>query len=220
MEKSNTAAIYERARLGHRLHRGARPAVVVVDFTLGFTDPASPLGSDLDREVHATRTLLDAGRAKGLPIVFTIVAYQGNMNDLGIWAQKAPAMVELVLGSRWAEVDPHLDPRREETIITKKGASAFFGTNLGTVLVSQAADSIILCGATTSGCVRATAIDCLQHGFPTLVPRECVGDRAAAPHEANLIDIDAKYADVVSLAQALSYVDSLVPRQPESEQLQ
>ena len=121
-------------------------------------------------------------------------------------------MIELVLGSRWAEVDPRLDPRPEDSILTKKGASAFFATNLVTVLVSQAVDTVILCGATTSGCVRATAIDCLQYGFPTLVPEECVGDRAAGPHAANLFDMNAKYVDVVSLIDALSYVEFLPTR--------
>jgi nicotinamidase-related amidase len=97
-------------------------------------------------------------------------------------------------------------------VILKKGASGFFGTNLAAVLVSLGVDSVILCGATTSGCVRATAIDLLQYGWPTIVPRECVGDRAQAPHEANLFDIQAKYADVVSLQEALDYVEGLPVR--------
>ena len=92
-------------------------------------------------------------------------------------------------------------------MILKKGASAFFGTNLASILVSQGVDTIVLCGATTSGCVRATAIDLLQYGYPTLVPRECVGDRAPEPHEANLVDIQAKYADVVPLTEALEYLE-------------
>jgi len=94
-------------------------------------------------------------------------------------------------------------------VIVKKGASAFFGTNVAAILISQGIDSIILCGATTSGCIRATAIDLLQYGYPTLVPRECVGDRAQAPHDANLFDIQAKYADVVSLDEVLAYVESV-----------
>jgi len=93
-------------------------------------------------------------------------------------------------------------------VIVKKGASAFFGTNLSAILASLGVDSVVLCGATTSGCVRATAVDLLQHGYPALVPRECVGDRAAPPHEANLFDIQAKYADVVSLEEALERLES------------
>jgi nicotinamidase-related amidase len=98
--------------------------------------------------------------------------------------------------------------------VLKKGASAFFGTNLAAILVSQGVDTVVLCGATTSGCVRATAIDLLQHGFPTLVPRECVGDRAQAPHEANLFDIQAKYADVIDLSDALEYLESIPEHVP------
>jgi nicotinamidase-related amidase len=111
--------------------------------------------------------------------------------------------------TRWVEIDPRLEPRDDETVVLKKGASGFFGTNLGAILLTQRVDTVILCGATTSGCIRATAIDLLQHGWPTLVPRECVGDRARAPHESNLFDIQAKYADVVSLEDALAYVESV-----------
>jgi nicotinamidase-related amidase len=120
-----------------------------------------------------------------------------------------PALGELQIGSRWVEIDPRLEPREEETIVLKKGASAFFGTNLATILIAQRIDTVILCGATTSGCIRATAVDLLQYGYPTLVPRECVADRAQAPHEANLFDIQAKYADVVSLEETLAYLESL-----------
>ena len=119
--------------------------------------------------------------------------------DGGLWLQKVPALGDLQLGGPLGRASTRASGAREdETVIVKKGASGFFGTNLASVLVSQDVDSVILCGATTSGCVRATAIDLLQYGFPTLVPRECVGDRAQAPHEANLFDIQAKYADVVS----------------------
>ncbi len=117
-----------------------------------------------------------------------------------------PALGELQVGGRWVEIDPRLEARDDEAVVLKKGASGFFGTNLAAILVTQGVDSVILCGATTSGCIRATAIDLLQNGWPTLVPRECVGDRAQAPHEANLFDIQAKYADVVSLEEALEYV--------------
>ena len=123
-----------------------------------------------------------------------------------------PSLGDLQVGGRWVEIDPRLAPREDETIVLKKGASAFFGTNLAAILVSQGIDSVVLCGATTSGCVRATAIDLLQYGFPAMVPRECVGDRAQAPHEANLFDIHAKYADVVSLEDALAYVESVAGR--------
>jgi nicotinamidase-related amidase len=204
--------VYAKARLGESVTLGSRPAVLVVDFSCGFTDPESALGSDLTAEVEATRRLLDAARARGLPVIFTTIGYEPSLKDGGLWLQKAPALAELQVGGRWVEIDPRLQPREGETIVLKKGASAFFGTNLAAILISQAIDSIVLCGATTSGCIRATAIDLLQYGFPTLVPRECVGDRAQAPHEANLFDIQAKYADVVSLEEALAYVESVPER--------
>jgi maleamate amidohydrolase len=183
--------------------------VLVVDFSCGFTDPECALGSELSAEVEATRQLLDAARAKGLPVIFTTIGFEPSLKDGGLWLEKAPALGDLQIGGRWVEIDPRLERREDETIVLKKGASAFFGTNLAAILVSQGIDSVVLCGATTSGCVRATAVDLLQYGFPTLVPRECVGDRAQAPHEANLFDIHAKYADVVSLGDALAYVESV-----------
>jgi maleamate amidohydrolase len=201
--------VYSEARLGQAVTMGERPAVLVVDFSCGFTDPECTLGSDLSAEVEATRRLLDAARAMGLPVIFTTIGYEPSLKDGGLWLQKVPALGDLQVGGRWVEIDPRLEPREDETIVLKKGASAFFGTNLAAILVSQGIDSVVLCGATTSGCIRATAIDLLQHGFPALVPRECVGDRAQAPHEANLFDIQAKYADVVSLEDALAYVESV-----------
>lgn len=201
--------VYAKAGLGQAVTLGRRPAVLVVDFSCGFTDPECPLGSDLTAQVEATRRLLDAAREKGLPVVYTTIGFEPSLKDGGLWMQKVPALGVLQVGSTWVDIDPRLDPREDETVILKKGASGFFGTNLASVLISQAVDSVILCGATTSGCIRATAIDLLQYGYPTLVPRECVGDRAQAPHDANLFDIQAKYADVVSLDEALAYVESV-----------
>jgi maleamate amidohydrolase len=209
MSDEEARRVYSEARLGQAVTMGERPAVLVVDFSCGFTDPECALGSELTAEVEATRRLLDAARARGVPVIFTTIGYEPSLKDGGLWLQKVPTLGDLQVGGRWVEIDPRLEPREDETIVLKKGASAFFGTNLAAILVSQRIDSVVLCGATTSGCIRATAIDLLQYGFPTLVPRECVGDRARAPHEANLFDIQAKYADVVSLDDALSYVESV-----------
>ena len=209
MSDEEAREVYGKAGLGQAVTLGQSPAVLVVDFSCGFTDPACTLGSDLTAEVEATRRLLDAARAKGLPVVFTTIGFEPNGKDGGLWMQKVPALGELQLGGHWVDIDPRLGAREDETVIVKKGASGFFGTNLVSVLVAQHVDSVILCGATTSGCIRATAIDLLQYGFPTLVPRECVGDRARAPHDANLFDIQAKYADVVGFEEALAFVESV-----------
>ena len=205
----DTGQIYERARLGQSVTLGSRPAVLVVDFSRGFTDPECTMGSDLTEEVEATTRVLAAAREKGLPIIFTTIGFEANLKDGSLWLQKAPGLAELQVGGKWVEIDPRLERGEDEVVILKKGASAFFGTNLPSILVSQNVDTIVLCGATTSGCIRATAVDLLQYGYPTLVPRECVGDRAQAPHEANLVDIQAKYADVVSVGDATSYLESV-----------
>ncbi len=204
-----TREIYERARLGQSVTLGEHPAVLVVDFSRGFTDPECTMGSDLTEEVEATSRLLAAAREREIPIIFTTIGFEPNLKDGSLWLQKAPGLAELQVGGKWVEIDPRLERGEDEVVILKKGASAFFGTNLPSVLVSQGVDTIVLCGATTSGCIRATAIDLLQYGYPTLVPRECVGDRAQAPHEANLVDIQAKYADVVSVEEALAYIESV-----------
>ena len=201
--------MYEQARLGGTLQWGRRPAVLVIDFSCGFTDPACALGSELSDEVAATRVVLDAARARGLPIVFTTIGFEPHGNDSGLWFQKIPLLAELEMGGKWVEIDPRLGVREDETVLVKKGASGFFGTNLASILLTQRVDTVVLCGATTSGCVRATAIDLLQYGWPTIVPRECVGDRARAPHEANLFDINAKYADVVGLVDVMQYLENL-----------
>jgi nicotinamidase-related amidase len=208
MSDEEARQIYAKARLGESVTMGSRPVVLVVDFSCGFTDPECALGSDLTPQVEATSRLLDAAREKGLPVIFTTIGFEPSLKDGGLWLQKVPSLGDLQLGGHWVEIDPRLAPRPDETVIVKKGASAFFGTNLAAILISQGIDSTILCGATTSGCVRATAIDLLQYGYPTLVPRECVGDRAQAPHDANMFDIQAKYADVVSLDEALAYLES------------
>jgi maleamate amidohydrolase len=209
MSDETARAVYAKAGLGQAVTLGEHPAVLVIDFSCGFTDPGCPLGSDLTPQVEATRRLLDSARERRLPVVFTTIAFEPSLKDGGLWMQKVPALGVLQLGGAWAAIDPRLDPRDDETVIVKKGASGFFGTNLASVLVTQGVDTVILCGATTSGCVRATAIDLLQYGWPTIVPRECVGDRAQAPHDANLFDIQAKYADVVSVDDALGYLEGV-----------
>lgn len=207
MHDDQVRHIYERAQLGGSVTYGERPAVLVVDFSCGFTDPKCALGADMTAEIEATKQLLDQARANGLPVVFTTIGFGPSLSDGGTWLQKMPALADLQIGGRWVEVDPRLESREDETVVLKKGASAFFGTNLASILIAHGVDTVVLCGAATSGCVRATAIDLIQYGFPTLVPRECVGDRAQGPHEANLFDIQAKYADVVSLDEALRYLE-------------
>lgn len=186
--------------------RGSRPAVVVVDFSYGFTDPAYPTGADMTGPILATARLLETARARGVPVVFTTIGYDpGQVRDLA-WLKKATGMAALALGTRLVDLDERLARRADEYLVVKTGASAFFGTALAGYLTSVHADTLVVAGATTSGCVRATVVDAVQHGYPTLVPRDCVADRAPGPHEASLFDIDEKYGDVVDLDDVLAYL--------------
>jgi nicotinamidase-related amidase len=190
---------------------GERPALVVVDLNLGFTDRESPLACDLDGVVDAVAELLDEARRAGLPVVYTTVAYdEGARRSAAAFIDKVPALLTLEAGSRWVEIDPRVAPRPGEPVLTKLFASAFFGTTLATLLASSGCDGLVVTGASTSGCVRATVVDSLQHGYRPAVPREAVGDRNPAAHEANLYDIDAKYGDVVSLAETVARFEELV----------
>lgn len=203
---------YRRAGFDGALRLGVNPVILVVDLQRGFTDPACPLGSSMDATIEANVHLLQVARDRGTPVVFTAIAFTDAVADGGVWLQKVPTLADLKVGSPWHQIDPRLQVRTDEVVITKRFASAFFGTHLATVLASLGADTLILTGATTSGCVRASAVDALQYGYPTLVPRECVADRAPGPHEANLFDMGAKYVDVVSLDDVVTYLTSLPAR--------
>jgi len=190
---------------GGTLGVGARPAVVVVDLNLGFTDPESPLACDLDDVLVACRTLLDAARAAALPIFFTNIAYdEVAEHAAAVFLRKVPALKVLRPGTRWVELDPRLDRRCDELVIFKAHASAFFGTPFAALLAG--CDTLIVCGASTSGCVRATVVDAMQHGLVPIVPRECVGDRSASAHEQALADMGGRYGDVVGLAEAVAAI--------------
>jgi maleamate amidohydrolase len=187
---------------------GERPALIVVDVNLGFTDPASPLVCELDGVVSAIAQLLAAARRASLPVFFTTVAYDDEGKEAAaVFIEKIPALLTLEAGSRWTEIDPRIAPLPGEPVLAKLFASAFFGTPLSALLREAGCDSLVVTGASTSGCVRATVVDALQHGYRTVVPREAVGDRNPAAHEASLYDIDTKYGDVVSIDEAVGYFE-------------
>jgi len=195
---------------GGNLGFGSRPALVIVDLVNGFTDPASPLGSSMTAEVEATKIVLGAARVKRIPTFFTTVAYDdSDLQDSGVWAKKIAGLTILRNGSTAVQVDERLERAPDEAILVKKYASAFFGTDLGSRLTSRSIDTILIAGCSTSGCVRATAVDALQLGFRPIVIRECVADRFAAAHEQSLFDLEQKYADVISVDNVLSYLNEL-----------
>ena len=186
---------------------GSRPALIVIDMSVGFTDPSSPLHCDLEEVVESIERLLTATRAARLPVVYTTVAYDEAAKErAAVFIDKVPALLTLEAGSPWVEIDPRLAPQAGEAVLTKLFASAFYGTPLASLLAAQQVDGVIVTGASTSGCVRATAVDALQHGYRVVVPREAVGDRKPDAHEANLYDVDAKYGDVVSVQEALDHL--------------
>lgn len=202
-----THATYARASFGQRLALGDRPAVLVIDFQYGMTDPDSPAGADMTDAVENCRRILDTARAKGLLVIFTTTGWESNLEDAGLFVKKSPAAAaRLQVGTRWLAIDERLDIRDDELVIVKKYPSGFFGTPLSSILTTHRIDTVVLCGSATSGCVRATAIDLFSNGYPTLVPRDAVADRAAGPHEANLFDMDAKYVDVTASAEAIEYL--------------
>ncbi|GAA2327394.1 isochorismatase family protein [Streptomyces cuspidosporus] len=209
---AGTDRTYEKAGFGAPVRRGSRPAIVVVDLTRGFTDASYPSGADLSDVVAATTSLIEAGRPADVPVVFTAIAYTEAeaSGDSIAWLRKAPGLRGLVEGSDAVAIDPRLPMRPgHDLLVVKKGASAFHGTHLAAALTGLGCDTVVVCGATTSGCVRATAVDAVQSGFPVLVPSACVGDRADGPAAAALFDIQAKYGDVISLDDAVRYIGSV-----------
>ena len=188
---------------------GERPAVVVVDLNVGFTDPESPLACDLDDVLVSCRTLLDAARSAAVPVFFTTLEYdEVGEAAAAVFLRKAPALKVLRPGTRWVEIDPRLGRRGDEPLLVKAHASAFFGVPFAALLAGR--DTLIVCGASTSGCVRATVVDAMQHGFSPIIPRECVGDRSPRAHEQALDDMGGRYGDVVALEAVLSELE--VPR--------
>lgn len=209
-----TFDFYVKKGFAARVGFGERPALLVIDIIRGFTDLRSPLASNLDTQVDAIRQLLGVAREDGIPIIFSTVAYDADLQEAGIWIRKVPSNGWLVEGSEWVEVDERMERRPNEMLLVKKYASCFFGTDLIARLVSRGIDTLLVTGCTTSGCVRASAVDACSLGLHTIVVQEAVGDRAELPHIANLFDIDAKYGDVVSLKEATAYLERIGGRVP------
>ncbi|KQS02357.1 isochorismatase [Sphingomonas sp. Leaf357] len=200
MAASNYAGVFDG-----RLPFGDHPALLVIDVVMAYLTLGSPLyDARFETALASNVRLVAAARAAGVPVIFTNVVYQPGGADGGLFYRKIPALKAFDRGSPGGDFPPSLQPRAGETIVSKQYASAFFGTSLGSTLAAARIDTVILTGFSTSGCVRASALDALQHGFVPFVVREACGDRDPAPHEANLFDLQAKYAEVVSEAEIMT----------------
>ena len=206
-------AVYDKQGFGNRVGFGNKPAVLVIDFINGFADPDTFGGGNIQESVEKTAELLAVARHMDLPIVFTSHVYAEDGSEDGIFNLKSPGLEKLKRGSQEVQVVDELEPRPGERILEKHYPSGFCNTDLTGWLAKRGVDTAIITGCTTSGCVRATVVDAMSNGFRPIVPRECSGDRAQGPHEANLFDIDQKYGDVMSLEEVLDELDKLAPKQ-------
>jgi maleamate amidohydrolase len=207
------AGFFTQRGFGGRLGFGERPAVLVIDLSNGFTDPGQPLGSDLTPQIEATNVLTRIARDKAVPVLFSTVRYEAaGVRDAGLWSRKMRGQVTLHIDGKGHELDRRLLRADGDTVLYKKYASCFFGSDLTSRLVNEGVDTLIMTGTSTSGCVRATAVDAVQLGFRPMVVAEGVGDRSHASHRQSLFDIDTKYGDVVSLAETEAYLRALKAR--------
>ena len=198
--------IYRAQNFGNRIGVGHKAALVIVDFTVGFNDPAWFGGGNIDAAVKRTVVLLAAFRARDLPVAFSRVVYADDGSDAGMFVLKAPRLLELTEHHPAGQIVPELTPRAGELLVRKTQASAFFGTGLGPWLTQHGVDTTVIVGCTTSGCVRATVVDALSYNYRPIVPCDCVGDRALAPHQASLFDLGQKYADISTCDEVIAAV--------------
>lgn len=208
---------YEQCGFSGRVGFGERPAVLIIDLAKAWTDPASPIGSDLTSVINETVRILEVARRNDVPLFFTTTAFQADLSDCGAQVlRKKPLQRIMIQGTEWVELNPEMEFRDGDVLIVKQRASAFFGTTLLSQLVARSIDTLIITGCSTSGCVRASAQAAHDNNLHTIIPREAVGDRSPIAHASNLFDIDARMGDVVSVDEVLAYLDQ-VPGQRQQD---
>ena len=195
------ADIYHRQGMGNRAGLGQAPALVIIDFVVGFSDPEHFGGGNIGPAIEQTVKLLAFARKQGWPVAHSRVVYADDGSDAGVFTLKAPSLRKLTETSPLSQIVPELAPLPGELVLRKQGASGFFDTGLAGWLAFRRVDTVAVAGCTTSGCVRATVVDAMQHNFRTVCVTDCVGDRAIGPHEANLFDMGQKYADLMTRAE-------------------
>jgi maleamate amidohydrolase len=217
-DHQQTLEDYAAKGMAARTGIGQSPCVLVIDFQYGMTDPSCPLGSEhQDEPIKVSQAVLAEARAAGVPVLYTRVAFRPDLSDAGLFVEKVPSLGVLTVGSRWVEIDERVAPVGDEYVLTKRHSSAFIGTELQQVLSYRGIDTVIHVGCSTSGCVRQTAVDANAYGFRSLVVRDAVGDRSWEQHEANLVDMDGKYADVVTSTEVIDHFRSIAAQQSTKE---
>jgi maleamate amidohydrolase len=201
-----------RKAYANKVGFGSHPALILIDFCQAYFDPGCDLYAGVEAALGSALRVREAAHAAGVPVILTNVVYQCGGIDGGRFFEKALPLRNFIQGSPLGAFGPGLEPQDDELIISKQYPSAFFGTSLASTLTAMGVDSVLLSGLTTSGCVRASCVDAMSHGFRTSVIAEACGDRHPAPHEANLFDMNAKYADVVGEAEAIAYLNGLGAR--------
>lgn len=207
-ENDDLLANYKKA-YDRRVGFGTRPALILIDFCMGYFDESCELYAGVDDALASALRVREAARAAGVPVILTNVVYHPSAIDGGRFFEKAAPLRNFLKGSPMGAWGPGLEPFEDELVVSKQYPSAFFGTSLASTLTAMGVDSVLLTGLTTSGCVRASCVDAMSHGFRTAVIADACGDRHSAPHEANLFDMNAKYADVVSEAEAVTFLSGL-----------
>jgi nicotinamidase-related amidase len=201
---------FRQRGFGLKIGFGNKPALIVIDMINAFTNPEMPLGANLDPQIEAIKPLIDVAHERDVPVVFSTVMYHdADFKDAGIWVLKHSGTKSLKAGTPAVELDPRMDFKPGDSMLVKKYASCFYGTDLVPRLLTRGVDTLIITGCTTSGCVRATAVDAVQTGLRPMVVKEAVGDRSQAAHDQSLFDLNAKYADVVSLDETLQYLRTI-----------
>ena len=199
------SANYKKA-YDNRLGFGRRPALILVDFVQAYFEDDCDLYAGVEDALASALRVRNAARGAGIPVIYTNVVYHGDGADGGVFFRKAPVLNNFVVGNPMGDWAKGLQPAEGELVISKQYPSAFFGTSLASTLKVMEIDTLIITGLTTSGCIRATCVDTMSHGFIPIVVEDACGDRHAAPHDANLFDMNAKYADVVTESEAVDYL--------------
>jgi maleamate amidohydrolase len=207
-----TDDVYTRQNFGNEVGLGRKPALLIVDFQVGFADPDVFGGGNVKEAIAATVPLLQEARTLGLPVAYTRAVFADDGSDAGVFGTKVPGLKHLTDAAEISQIVPQLKPKPGEYVVRKTGPSAFFGTSLSAWLNAKGVDSLLVTGATTSGCVRASVIDAISYNYRTTVVTDCCGDRALGPHEANLFDMGQKYADLLTVEEAIAAARAAVGR--------